>query len=86
MLKGVYCVYDKKTASYGSLVIASHVGEVTRSIERAIQDPESALSKWPGEFQVVKIGQYDQADGRLLPSPVEVVFEVAALVRPQGGN
>lgn len=82
MYKTVYTVYDKKVASYGNLILASHVGEVSRSIERALGDSESALSKWPGEFQVVTLGTYNQATGEILSAPVEVVLEVAALVRP----
>lgn len=86
MLKDVYTVYDKKVSSYGNLVIASHVGEVTRSLERVLADAESALAKWPSEFQVVKLGVYDQAKGELIGCPVEVVIEVAALVRPRQGD
>lgn len=83
MLKDVYTVYDKKVSSYGNLILASHIGEVTRSIERVLGDPESALAKWPAEFQVVKLGYYDQSKGEMIPHPVEVVIEVSALVRPQ---
>lgn len=83
MNQDIYTVYDKKTAAYGNLILASHIGEVTRSIERALGDPESALSKWPSEFQVVILGQYDKSSGKLMPSNVQVVLEVAALVRPK---
>lgn len=81
MIQDVYSVFDKKTAAYGNLILASHIGEVTRSIERALGDPESALSRWPSEFQVVTLGKYDKSTGKLIPGNVEVVLEVAALVR-----
>lgn len=83
MLTKVYTVYDKKVSKYGNLITSTHVGEVTRSVERALGDPESALARWPGDFSIVVIGEYDQADGKLTATPVEVVLEVAALVRPK---
>lgn len=86
-MKDIYTVFDKKTSSYGNLMLSSHIGEMTRSLERALADAESAIAKWPSDFALCRVGQYDQAKGVITPvTPPEVVLEVAALVRPKLNN
>lgn len=86
-MKDVYSIFDKKTAGYGNLILAAHVGEVSRSIERAMEDEKSSLAMWPGDFSLVRLAAFDEATGKLTPIyPPEVIAEVASFRRaPKGG-
>lgn len=90
MIVRLYGVYDRKACDFlGPLFPEAADGVAVRRVQEAM-DPASLLAKYPGDFQVVAVGELDKGAGR---EPIvsayqrfEVVSEVSALVTPPSGD
>ncbi len=65
----VFTVYDAKAEYFMQPLFWRSVGEALRSFEDEVQNPESMLSKHPGDFTLYQIGEYDQATGGIIAQP-----------------
>jgi len=76
----VFAVYDKKMAEYGPPVAVSHVIEAERWFDSLVNG-EGVVSRYPEDFALYRIGDYDAASGTMTAqAPVFVVVGVS-LVR-----
>lgn len=81
----VYAVFDKGTETYGQPIFCRARGEAVRSFGEAVNDPKSTIGKYPVDFSLWHIGEYDDAKGQLAaahtPTVIvnarEMVLEVA---------
>lgn len=78
-----FSIFDKKAATYMRPFLCKHVSEATRSIQMAIEEKNSPISKWPADFVLYLVGSFDSSTGEFIDTQSgrpEVVIEVAALV------
>lgn len=65
--KGLYSIYDLKTLAYSPPFMAHANGDAIRSFQELINDKQSMPSKYPADFYLVKLGEFDERTGVLLP-------------------
>lgn len=63
----VFSVYDSKAEAYAMPFFQKTIGLAIRSFEQAAKDPESNLYKYPGDFTLFQIGEFDEIKGVLVP-------------------
>lgn len=74
MRKPMFCVYDAKTAVFGTPFVQHNENVALRSFERISTDPASDVSMFPDDYHLYKIGEYDDDAGLVDPiSPVQFV-------------
>lgn len=70
MKQKIYAVYDSKAEFYGQPFFQRTVGEAVRSWETVCNDGQSAMSKFPADYTLFEIGEYDQETGKITPHHV----------------
>jgi len=80
----MYCVRDRKAGLYWNPVVERDNVQAIRSFEMACQNPEHQFSKWPGDFELLYMGEFDQEKGTvaLLHPPVVLADPMQFLSKP----
>lgn len=81
-----YSVYDKKVGAYKRPFNGTSLVDVTRSIEQEVKNPESLLSRYPGDFALYKLGSFDEIEGIFIQSKPEHLAEISAFINPLKGD
>lgn len=63
----VFSVYDSKTESYSNPVFDPTIASSLRNFAQACNDPETNLFKYPGDYTLFQIGEFDPSTGKILP-------------------
>lgn len=84
MLRQVYTVKDTKSLVYGPPFMAHTHGEAERVIKETLSRGESTLSKYPEDFDLYFLGQWDDTSGKyeFHDSP-QHMCKVVQLVEPK---
>jgi len=68
----VMSVHDSKVGSYHRPFFQRSIGEAMRSWESIVNDPQTEFAKFPGDFTLFQVGEYDESTGILTPlSPLK---------------
>lgn len=69
-----YCVYDKKSEIYNTPYFIINDQVAKRQLKTVVDDPTSMISKFPLDYILYKVGEFDMLTGKMVPliSPVEV--------------
>lgn len=59
----VYCVYDSKGENFGKPAFYDNRAEALRSWQEAIADAQCPYSKYPNDFTLFEIGEWDRMAG-----------------------
>lgn len=67
----MFSVYDSKGQFYSNPFFAKSSAEAIRSFEMGVRDPSTMLSKFPGDFILFELGEFDEvhASFKLLKAP-----------------
>lgn len=85
MLKNMYSIYDKKAAFYLTPFFMRNDAEAQRVVQQSLMhEPQSPVSTTPEDYQLCRIGSFDDTTGELFYEQVEIIAECAAL-RVQAG-
>lgn len=78
----IYTLFDRKVGEYGSLVISTTDESVLRALKDGIP-PGSTEGKYPDDFELVYMGEYDPVTGTLegTRSP-RVIARLSAILKP----
>lgn len=77
MVLKIYTVYDSKTQAYLPPMFMRSKGEAVRSFEAAANDPQSTLCKYPADFTLFEIGEFDDQTGTLSMYEAKISLGVA---------
>ncbi len=66
MIYKIFAVWDAKTEAYMQPFFSPTLGSGIRAFVDAAGDPQSILSKHPGDFLLHHIGQFEDATGTLI--------------------
>jgi len=61
MVKFMFSVFDSKAQAYGNPFYSPRQDLAIRDFVAAARDASSIISKFPEDFQLVEIGEYDDA-------------------------
>lgn len=78
----IYSIKDVKASSFNKLIESVNDQTICRDIAGAASDPNTSLAKWPGDFEVWKLGEYDNSTGSI-KCDLRHVANVVTLVPPQ---
>jgi len=68
----VFTILDNKSHLYGPPFYARHTGEALRNFTELVNDERSMPSRYPADFQLVNIAEFDDEDGTF--TPIKPVF------------
>lgn len=86
MIINMYAVYDLKARAFMSPFQNLNDSQAIRGFSEACFNPEVPFSKYPQDYSLFKIGQYDDELGSFInqePAPVPVISAVAAIQQAQ---
>lgn len=77
----IYSVYDKKSMVYHPGQYCHNDGHAMRFFAMQFQNPDTVMGKYPEDFDIYRIGEFDDATGLLSSDQnVEFVVNVKALL------
>lgn len=65
MVQKIFNVYDCKAEHYNNPFFLRTRGEALRGFQEVCNDPQSQISKYPADFTLFEIGEYDQVTGKI---------------------
>lgn len=63
----IVSVYDHKQRAYSSPVVCKNAADGVRSFLHGRSDPQSMLSKFPEDYELHSLGEFDSETGRIFP-------------------
>lgn len=75
MLTKLYSIRDQKAEIFNVPFMKKTHGEAERDFKSLCNDPQSTVSKYPEDFDLYYIGDYDDNTGKIMPldTPQHVV-------------
>lgn len=65
----VYSLFDEKSQTYGTPFFQLADGQATRSLQELVKDSQSLVSKYPEDFILYNIAEFDEVTGLITPKP-----------------
>lgn len=81
MITKMFAVYDSKAQVYGTPFCMGTIGLALRAFTDLAKDPQSTVSKYPQDFSLFQVGEYDDQLGQVSAS-VHINLGLAASVLP----
>lgn len=85
-MQKIFAVYDSKSEAYDRPWTSPSRGIALRSIMDVLKDPNHPFSKWPGDFTLFEIAEYDEHTGTIMPHAAKVNLGVMLELRENLGN
>jgi len=81
MLLKMYSIRDQKAEVFNTPFFQKTHGEAERNFHTAANDPQTSLSKYPEDFDLYYLGEYDDNSGRTKPldTPQHMLKAVQAI-------
>lgn len=67
MILKVFSVRDEKTRTYMRPIFDAHTASALRSWSEIVNEPSSPMCKFPSDFSLYEVGQFDDEQGQLIP-------------------
>lgn len=61
----IYSVHDSKAEAYLSPIYFKTKGEALRAFETSCQDKDSNFAKYPSDFTMVELGEFNENDASI---------------------
>lgn len=65
----VFSVYDSKVEAYKQPFFMSTKGEAIRGIMECLEKNDHPFAKYPADFTLFELGEYDDSNGKMAPLP-----------------
>nr|QXN72800.1 MAG: nonstructural protein [Microvirus sp.] len=75
----IYALRDIRTDAYMRPIFLQNQSVLERSLYDALSDENSLLSSHPEDYQVYKLGSFDEQTGKISPIAPEHLFNVINL-------
>ena len=62
----IFSIYDEKAEVYNTPFFQGTVGMALRSFQELVRDNESMLFKYPEDYILYRIGEYDDKTGQII--------------------
>lgn len=82
MIHKIVSIYDVKSECFGAPVFVKATGEAIRSFGEAVNDDkkENNFAKWPADFSLFLIGEFDDSTGEVTSQPPEQLVTALSLL------
>lgn len=61
----MYSIHDSKAEAYLPPIFMRTAGEAIRTFEQTCKDPNSQFSKFPADFTLVELGEFDELSAHI---------------------
>lgn len=78
----IYSLLDLKVREYGALVLGSTDEAIKRAVRDGIPGSNSTISKYPGDFNLMYLGEFDDETGVIVPVAVPLLVENVGVLIP----
>lgn len=78
MISRMYSVFDNAVNVFGTPFTVPHVQYAVRYFESLVKDPKSDVSKWPSQFHLFEVGEFDDSTGLITVHQVPVSMGLAS--------
>lgn len=68
MIHEIYSIQDTKSQTFNPPFYQKNVGEALRTFTKLVSDPQSILNQYPEDFILVRLGQFCDDSGEIIPS------------------
>lgn len=86
MIHQIFAIYDAKAGAFMQPFFSVNEGTALRAVRAAMEDGNSQLAKFPEDYQVFKVGQFDDEKGRIVGVDLpNVIAPLASLKERQDG-
>jgi len=84
-MKHIYAVKDLAVQAFGDLFLVRAPGEAMRSFQDEVNrtDGKSAVAQHPEDYELYKLGDYNDQDGTINHQAPELMARAKDLLRPQ---
>lgn len=82
MILRSFSLYDRKTLSFWKPFFFLHEGEAQRALAELVRDLSTMVGKYPTDFDLVEVGEFDDQTGGYQPCLPRVVCNAASLLPP----
>lgn len=80
MFKNLYSIYDKKSQTYAQPMAEINDGTAQRIIMDLMhQNPQHPFNRYPDDYELVRIGRFNELDGNIDLGGDEIMTVVAQL-------
>ena len=79
-MKNVYSIRDMKAENCPVLFLSLSDGTALRDVRDAVNSSNSNLSRYPADFELIRIGIYDDVLGVITPTDHVVICNLDTLV------
>lgn len=79
MDKNLYSIYDKKSGIYAPPFVEITDGTAIRACTDLLQRPELPFAKYPTDYQLVKIANWNEEEAHASPITNEIIIEFETL-------
>lgn len=81
----IFAVRDAKSEVFNKPFFSLTHGQAERDFKTAVNDPQTQLNKYPEDYDLWFVGEYDDTTGKLIPSdtPQHVVKAIQLVNSPQ---
>lgn len=70
-MQTICAVKDVKTGLFENLITVRHENEAKREFIAVCKMPETKFGKYPADYELWRLGQYDDSTGSIIPSTPE---------------
>lgn len=74
----MFSIHDSKTEAYLPPLFMNSKGEAIRAFDQACQEKDSNFYKYPHDFTLVELGEWDQLSAVFKPLPSPVILHNAS--------
>lgn len=67
MIQKAFSIRDAKTESFGPPFCQNTHGEAERTFHQLATSPDQKISKYPEDFDLYHVGEYDDQSGKFFP-------------------
>lgn len=64
----IFTVYDSKAEAYMQPFFCQSTGVAVRMFEQAANDPNHSFCKWPGDYTLFELGEWDEHSAMFTPA------------------
>lgn len=80
MIIQMYTIRDIKAGAYLNPFFSRSHGEATRMISQAVKDPNSNFSKYPEDFTLLHIGEWDDSSAEMTSYTPSHITDFVSLI------
>lgn len=82
MRTSYFAIYDKKSNTFGQLFPSATLGTAERSFNELLKNPDSVQSKYPDDFALYHVLDFDEDVGQVIETfePPQLVVQASQLI------